>query len=215
MDNIYNTETTLFTIKDAIDTVAKAWDRVSQQVIVNCWQKTRILFTASDEIEGTEQTLEEEWIEERIDNCVSMERLFSELPYDNRMSVEGNIKCIVSYLYTIENLCDLINRIFICDNNIPAGELITDEEIIEVVLEENDEQDESNANEEADIRPTISLPEAFTGLKTLTQFLQYSTEPEIPSEDIAALYRVQRVMELKYIESLKQKTLDSYVSKAN
>lgn len=102
-----------------------------------------------------------------------------------------------------------------CDNNIPAGELITDEEIIEVVLEENDEQDESNANEEADIRPTISLPEAFTGLKTLTQFLQYSTEPEIPSEDIAALYRVQRVMELKYIESLKQKTLDSYVSKAN
>ena len=50
-----------------------------------------------------------------------------------------------------------------CDNNIPAGELITDEEIIEVVLEENDEQDESNANEEADIRPTISLPEAFTG----------------------------------------------------
>jgi hypothetical protein len=46
-------------------------------------------------------------------------------------------------------------------------------------------------------------------------FLQYSTEPEIPSEDIAALYRVQRVMELKYIESLKQKTLDSYVSKAN
>ena len=71
------------------------------------------------------------------------------------------------------------------------------------------------SNEEADIRPTISLPEAFTGLKTLTQFLQYSTEPEIPSEDIAALYRVQRVMELKYIESLKQKTLDSYVSKAN
>jgi len=64
-----------------------------------------------------------------------------------------------------------------CDNNIPAGKLITDEEIIEVVLEENDEQDESNANEEADIRPTISLPEAFTGL---TQFLHYSTEPEIP-----------------------------------
>ena len=29
-----------------------------------------------------------------------------------------------------------------CDNNIPAEELITDEEIIEVVLEENDEQDE-------------------------------------------------------------------------
>jgi len=97
-------------VEDAIYAVANAWDRVSQQVIVNCWQKTRILFTTSDEIEGTEQTLEEEWIE---DNCVSMERLFSELPYDNRMSVEGNIKCIVSYLCTIENLCDLINRIFI------------------------------------------------------------------------------------------------------
>jgi len=108
MDNIYNTEPTPFTIKDAIYTVANAWDRVSQQAIVNCWQKTRILFTTSDEIEGTEQTLEEEWIEERIDNCVSMERLFSELPYDNRMSVEGNIKCIVSYLFTIENLCDPI-----------------------------------------------------------------------------------------------------------
>jgi len=35
------------------------------------------------------------------------------------------------------------------------------------------------------------------------------------NQDIAVLYRIQRVMELKYIESLKQKTLDSYVSKAN
>ena len=72
-----------------------------------------------------------------------------------------------------------------CDNNIPAEELITDEEIIE----EDNSQVESNTNEEAEIRPTISLHQAVTGLKTLTQFLQYSTEPEIPSEDIAALYR--------------------------
>ena len=105
MDN--NTESTPFTIKDAIYTVANAWDRVSQQVIVNCWQKTRILFlpsSTSDEIEETEQALEEEW----IDNCVSMESLFNELPYDNRMSVESNIKCIANYLYTLENLCYLI-----------------------------------------------------------------------------------------------------------
>ncbi|CAG8640766.1 4012_t:CDS:1 [Paraglomus brasilianum] len=71
MDN--NTESTPFTIKDAIYTVANAWDRVSQQVIVNCWQKTRILFSTNDEIEETERAFEEEW----VDNCVSMERLFN------------------------------------------------------------------------------------------------------------------------------------------
>ncbi|CAG8701296.1 1158_t:CDS:2, partial [Ambispora leptoticha] len=129
--------------------------------------------------------------EERIDDFVSMERLFNELPYDNRMSVEEYLSC---------------------DNNIPAEELITDEEIIEVVLEEDGAQVEGNTNEEVEIRPTISLHQAVTGLKTLTQFLQYSTELEILPEDIVALYRVQRLMELKYTESLKQKTLDSYVN---
>ncbi|CAG8543622.1 6416_t:CDS:2, partial [Paraglomus occultum] len=44
-------------------------------------------------------------------------------------------------------------------------------------------------NEEAEIRPTISLHQAVTALKTLTQFLQYSTGPEILPEDIAVLYR--------------------------
>ena len=75
--------------------------------------------------------------------------------------------------------------------------MITDEEIIEVILEEDDTQVESNTNKEAEIRPTISL-HPVTALKTLTQFLQYSTGPEILPEDIAVLYRVQRLMELKY-----------------
>ena len=78
-----------------------------------------------------------------------------------------------------------------CDNNIPAEELITDEEIIELVLEEDNAQVENNMNEETEIKPTISFHQAVTGLKTLTEFLQYSTEPEIPSEEIAVLYRVQ------------------------
>ena len=91
--------------------------------------------------------------------------------------------------------------------------MITDEEIIEVILEEDDTQVESNTNKEAEIRPTISLHQAVTALKILTQFLQYSTGPEFLPEDIAALYRVQRLMELKYTESLKQKTLDNYVNK--
>jgi len=56
-----------------LKTVANAWDRVSQQVIVNCWQKTRILFSTNDEIEETERAFEEEW----VNNCVSMERLFN------------------------------------------------------------------------------------------------------------------------------------------
>ena len=48
----------------------------------------------------------------------------------------------------------------------------------------------SYANEEADIRPTIFLPEAFTAP---TKFLQYSLRRH------AALYRVQRIMELRVL----------------
>src|SRR5581483_8405969 len=59
MDN--NTESIPFTIKDAIYMVANAWGGVSQQVIVNCWKKTRIL-PLSNEIEETERTSEEERI---------------------------------------------------------------------------------------------------------------------------------------------------------
>ena len=58
-------------------------------------------------------------------------------------------------------------------------------------LEEDNAQVESNIIEEAEIRPTISLHQAVTGLKTLTQFLQYSTGLEILPEDIAVLYRVR------------------------
>ena len=64
-------------------------------------------------------------------------------------------------------------------------------EICVVKCEYSHAQVESNIIEEAEIRPTISLHQAVTGLKTLTQFLQYSTGLQILPEDIAALYRVQ------------------------
>ena len=81
MDN--NIKSILFIIKDAIYIVINIWDRISQQVIINCQKKTRILFFIN-KIKKIEQAFKEE----QIDNFVFIERLFNKLPYNNQYQLK-------------------------------------------------------------------------------------------------------------------------------
>ena len=95
--------------------------------------------------------------------------------------------------------------------------MMSDEDIIEIVLSENSDQDTNDLSERvSETQKKISFEMALTALNTITEFIEEQPDDSfVRREDIFGLQRLRRGINLKKAESLRQKALDNFVTKSS
>jgi len=175
------------TIKKAIKYVAKAWDLVQPETIINCWKKTDILPPNTDD----EESLDIDFTD------------FTE--YDE-----------INEINKIQDFIDRLTP-NVYKNPIPAEEylqyekeetthqMITDDEIIELIKEP---EEEPNIRE-----PEIPIITNHEALAALNQIIMYteqkSDKVEFPKDQIRAIKKLRKIVEREEFHSKQQVTLDS------
>ena len=110
--------------------VAQAWDSVKVETIVNCWQKTGILPNNSDNNNGIQQAL--------ITQKMDVKLLLQQFLFLKNIS-DKSLEEINQYLEMI-------------DLTILTEQPLTDAEIIQLILEEENENPEINDDDEKNIQ---------------------------------------------------------------
>lgn len=126
-------------LKEAIDYITDAWNRVTKTTICNCWKKVDILLiTAKEEIPTVIQQIEND---EYIDNqevVTLLDNITMDLPQST-----GNIKAFIEKL----------------DDDLPTEEMLSDEQIVRLVQEETANGDDDNDTDQEP--PVISLKDGI------------------------------------------------------
>ncbi|GES82215.1 tigger transposable element-derived protein 6-like [Rhizophagus clarus] len=143
-------------VKEAMEYVAQAWDSVKVETIVNCWQKTEILPNNNDDVNGIQQAL------------IAQEMV-------NQEDQEG-VKLLLQQFSSLENISDEslgeINQYLeMIDLTIPTEQPLTDAEIVQLIMEEENETPEMNDDDKEE-HPVILMQEGFNSLKTWVQFFE-------------------------------------------
>ncbi|RHZ81996.1 hypothetical protein Glove_115g16 [Diversispora epigaea] len=99
------------------------------------------------------------------------------------------------------------------DNDIATEEPLTDDQIIEMVLEENNFASQ-NINDESDNEetPTVSMKEGLVSLKKWISFFEQQNSDDFCFEDLIKFKKYVRIIEKMEFASKKQTKLDSVFS---
>ncbi|CAG8834649.1 44094_t:CDS:2, partial [Gigaspora margarita] len=182
--NLTNQPPDPVTIYDAIQFVAQAWNKVSEDTIIHSWHKTGILPSME-----TDEDINLETIDLTNEEEIELENLISQVQISKNSE----------YL-------NISPREFIeIDNNYATGKMSTIEDII-AEMQENESEEEL----EQQIKLVIAI-QAITGLD---EVLDYIEQPESSLEiDIKVFAELKRIRkELVYLakKNSKQTTLDSF-----
>jgi len=94
--------------------------------------------------------------------------------------------------------------------------MVNDDDIVEIVLSENNEQDANDCNDNrvCETQKKISFEAVLTALKTITEFIEQQPDDSlIAREDMINLQRLRRSIELSRVKSLRQESLDRFMTK--
>ncbi|GBB89547.1 hypothetical protein RclHR1_16270001 [Rhizophagus clarus] len=133
-----------------------SWDSVKVETIVNCWQKTEILPNNNDDVNGIQQAL----IAQKMAN----------------QEDQKGVKFLLQQFSSLENISDEslgeINQYLeMIDLTIPTEQPLTDAEIVQLIMEEENETPEMNDDDKEE-HPVILMQEGFNSLKTWVQFFK-------------------------------------------
>jgi hypothetical protein len=171
-------------VLQAIQFIIKSWEEVSPQTIHNCWCHTKIL---PDRINVNSTNLSDDINDPTI---IELSQAITALNLSNAMSIE-------EYLDNPEEKI--------------VYEIPDDDKIVEVLVEMYKEQPEVDANdfEEDDSieQALISASEASKNLEIVHAFL---LQQENSSEQIKLINSLNRYINLKKINTMKQPTIDLY-----
>ncbi|GES94707.1 tigger transposable element-derived protein 6-like [Rhizophagus clarus] len=181
-------------VKEAMEYVAQAWDSVKVETIVNCWQKTGILPNNSDDDNGIQQALIAQEMANQED--------------------QGGVELLLQQFSSLENISDEslgeINQYLeIIDLTIPTEQPLTDAEIIQLILEEENENPEINDNDKEE-HLVISMQKGFNSLKTWVQYFEEQESEEFDMKEIKIFRKYMGVMHRKLFESKTQKNITSF-----
>ena len=131
-------------IKEVINYVAEAWNRVTEETVLNCWRKTGILPSLSDEDrDDASQIQQEEMDIEEAD----IDQMIKELDMDNPLA------------FSLANaLTDFFQEL----EEIPTENILDENDIIRLIQEETYDQNSDSEKEEI----LVSSNDAFKSLKT-------------------------------------------------
>ncbi|GET00209.1 hypothetical protein GLOIN_2v1472481 [Rhizophagus clarus] len=127
---------------------------------------------------------------------------------------QGGVELLLQQFSSLENISDEslgeINQYLeMIDLTIPTEQPLTDAEIIQLILEEENENPEINDDDKEE-HLVISMQEGFNSLKTWVQYFEEQESEEFDMKEIKIFRKYMGVMHRKLFESKTQKNIMSF-----
>ena len=177
-------------IKEAIDYVAESWGCVTEETVQNCWRKTGILPSLSDEDrDNALQTQQEVMDKETAD----INQIINELDMDDPSATL---------------LADALNKFFQDLEGIPTEDILDENDIIKLVQDEA--HYENSDSEEEDT--LVSPGDALKSLETWISYFEQQYDDEFCVEDLKIFKRYFKIIKRLEQQSRKQASIMNYFS---
>ena len=180
-------------IKEAIDYLADAWRNVTEETIINCWIKTGILPTSSNEDVTDAMHTQQEIMGEEMAN---IDQIIGELDIESDPC--ANL------------LADAINDFFVdLEENIPTEKILSDDDIVKLIQEEA--HGDENSDDDSDEEPAlVSFGNAFKSLKTWMDFFEQQSLDEFDVEDMHVFKKYFTIVQRLELRSRKQTSITGF-----
>jgi len=173
-------------IKESIDYLADAWENVTEETIHNCWIKTGILPSSTNEDVTDAMQAQQENIDDEV----------------------ADINQIIRELNTAENsrgvaLANAINDYFLdLEEEIPTEDVLNDDDIVKLVQEEL--HNEINENDSEEEETHISLGDALKSIQIWIKFFEQQKSDEFNVEDLCVFKKYLKTTKRLEFQSRKQ-----------
>ena len=175
-------------IKEAIDYVAEAWDSVTEETVLNCWRKTGILPSLSDEDRDNASQIQQEMMDNEKSD---VNQMIEELNVDDPFAA---------------SLANALNNFFQDLEEIPTEDILNENDIIRLVQEES--HDENSDSEEEDT--LVSPGDALKSLETWISFFEQQYYDEFCVEDLELFKRYFKIIKRLEQQSRKPASIMDY-----
>lgn len=109
-----------------------------------------------------------------------------------------------------EETADVLEYFQLLDREIPTEEHLTEEQIIDMVRNEENQVEESEDDDENEEIPLISVKKAINGLETFVNYFEQQEDSEFNIGDLRIFRKYLRVIRVREINAKKQSTLDGF-----
>ena len=177
-------------MKEAIDYVAESWDCVTEETVQNCWKKTGILPSLSDEDRDNALQIQQEVIDKEV---ADINQIINELDMDDPSAA---------------SFANTLNNFFRDLEGIPTEDILDENDIIRLVQKET--YDENSDSEEEDT--LVSPGDVLKSLGTWISYFEQQYDDEFCVEDLNLFKRYFKVIKRLEQQSRKQASIMDYFS---
>ena len=194
--NEFGTEPVEINIKKCIKYVARAWDNVTQSTIKNCWLKADIL--PKDNESDNKSEID-------IDFC-------------------AETQVLLTHMNELEEIQDLIDKLYLenpltadefiqCDGSELTTEMISNEEILKVVLPNNHEKEVEVEEPDSDPLPSITHSEAIEHYDKVILYLEQQEDKfYMKREELRFIKKLKKEALKQCFISARQTNLDNFIN---
>ena len=175
-------------IKEAINYVAEAWNHVTEETIQNCWKKTGILPSLTNEEIDDAIQIQQEMMD---DDAADIGQMINELDMDDPSAAL---------------LADVLYDFFRDLEEIPTEEILSDDDIIRLIQDENDENDSNSEEEQILVPPN----DALKSLQTWITFFEQQEINEFSTEDMKIFEKYFKIVKQIEHQSRKQVSITDF-----
>ena len=188
--NEYGIEPAEINIKKCIKYIAYAWDTVTQSTIENCWLKADILPKNEDGETDVNFEAEQQIYLTHMKELDEIQELIDKLDLENPFTAEEYVQYDDSNIVT---------------------DMISNEEILKVVLPNNDNQEKEI--EELDPLPLIAHSEAIRFYDNVILYLEQQEKTfNIKKEELKFVKKLKKEALKQQFISARQTNLDSFIN---
>ena len=182
-------------IKEAIDYLVDAWKQVTEETIHNCWKKTGILPSSTDEDIGNATQIQQnsaDHEEVKINQIIEEIEKLNDDPYNALLK-----NALTDYFQELEE--------------VPTEDILNDDDIIQLVQKEIHEDDDTNDDSEEE--PMLISPnEALKSLQTWITFFDQQPIDEFNIEDGYVFKKYLNLVRRLEVQSRKQAPITDFFS---
>ena len=177
-------------IKEAINYIAEAWNHVTEETIWNCWKKTGILPSVTNEEIDDAIQIQQETMD---DYAADIGQMINELDTDDPSAAL---------------LADALNGFFRDLEEIPTEEILSDDDIIRLIQEQENENYENSDSEEEQI--LVPPSDALKSLQTWITFFEQQKIDEFSIEDMKIFEKYFKMVKRLEQQSRKQVSITDF-----